>query len=316
VLTDPAKSLETRPAARPITIRDLMTHTSGLNYGLGEKSPAITAMLQEGITPYQLTRAMEQDMRPTRPKTLAEFAERIGTVPLAADPGTKFIYSQGLDVLAAVVERASGMPYESFLRTRLLKPLGMNSTYWQVPRDQAGRLVTNYGSGLLLAAFGGKPEKGDFLPLDPGATSVYLDPPSFPYGGAGLVSTAGDYDRFLHMLLDDGQLDGVRILSPETARLARSNLFPAGVSLKGFGPISTGDQAGFGAGGYVTLSKVDGYGRGQGTYGWDGAAGTRAWVDPVRRVRAVMMINTFSPNDLGPRFDKAVAADLGSAPAR
>jgi CubicO group peptidase (beta-lactamase class C family) len=125
-----------------------------------------------------------------------------------------------------------------------------------------------------------------------------------------LVSTARDYDRFLRMLQNDGTLGGVRILSRATARLAKSNLMPPGVFLVGSGPIPPNEQFGFGAGGFVTLSDRDGFGRGKGTFGWDGAAGSRAWVDPVRNIRATMMINVLASGEIGNDFDKAIARDM------
>ncbi len=154
--------------------------------------------------------------------------------------------------------------------------------------------------------------RADLSLVDDAANSVYLLAPRFPYRGAGLVSTARDYDRFLHMLLNDGRLGRVRIFSATTARLAKSNLLPPGLFLAGSGPIPPGEQVGFGAGGFVTLKDVDGFGRGTGAYGWDGAAGMRAWVDPVRRIRATMMINVLGSVTLGHEFDKAVARDMAN----
>ena len=160
--------------------------------------------------------------------------------------------------------------------------------------------------GVVLSA--GRAEGG----VDAGADSIYLDKPSFPYGGAGLVSTARDYDRLLRMLAGNGRLGAVRILSEKTARLARTNLLPANVALLNFGPVPRDQAAGMGAGGFVTTVDVDSFGRHRGTFGWDGAAGTRAWTDPVTRVRATMMINGTSRPNVGEEFDKAVTADLAA----
>lgn len=318
VLMDPSKGLETRPATRPITVRDLLTHTAGLNYGIAGTTPAAQELKRTGVMPFAFTRATEAELRPLRPTTLQEFANRAAQAGLVADPGTKFSYSMSLDVLAAVVERASGTRFETFLEQELFGPLKMDSTYWQVPKSEVGRFVSTYAPRaavpLIGSALGLKdtpPTDVKFIEIDPAATSVYLDPPSFPYGGAGLVSSARDYDRFLHMLQNDGILYGVRILRSETAKLARSNLMPAGIVLKGFGPLPPNEEAGFGAGGFSTTLEVDSMGRHRGTYGWDGAAGTRAWVDAFRRVRATMMINTFS--NIGADFDKALEKDLATA---
>lgn len=319
VLVDPAKGLETRAATRAITVRDLMTHSSGLNYAINGNGPAIDALKKEGLVPFMFNRAGEVEFRPVRPTTLQAFGERAGRAGLIADPGEKFSYSMGLDVLAAVVEKAAGMPFEDFLRQRLFKPLKMDSTYWQVPRSEAGRFASFYLPKAFAAIFapGSDVGAGDkYAVVDAGSDSIYFDRPSFVYGGAGLVSTARDYDRFLQMLAGDGTAGGVRILSPQTARLAKSNLLPPNVQLLNFGPIPRDEPAGMGAGGFVTTAKVDSYGRHRGTFGWDGAAGTRAWTDPVSGVRATMMINGASIPNVGEEFDKAVMADIAARSGR
>jgi len=303
VLTDPANSLASRPAARPVTVRHLLTHTAGLGYTIVTKGPLLKEYERLGITPGAISAAVEVEARKTRPASLEEFANRVATLPLIADPGTVWSYSIGLDVLARVVEVAGGMPFERFVQTRMFDPLGMKSSYWSVPDSEVGRFATNY----LWAG-------DNRIPLDPAKGSAYAAAPSFPYGGAGLVMSSRDYDRFLHMLLNEGTLDGARVMKPETVRLAMSNLLPAGVVFDRAPGGSGGDTApkmGFGAGGSVYLEGVPG-GPGKGTYGWGGAAGTIAWVDPANKVRATVMVNYF-PSDKWPlRADavKAVYADL------
>ena len=295
-------SLQTRPATRPITIRHLMTHTAGLGYTIVTRGPLLDAYEKAGIVPFTNDARTEARVRLTRPPTLAAFADRVATLPLIAEPGTRWSYSIGLDVLGAVIERASGMPFDRFLQTRLFDPLKMRSTYFTVPRAEAARLATGYA---LLGA--------NRIPLDVGASSVYLTPPTFPYGGAGLVTSAADYDRFLHMLQNGGTLERVRVLRPETVRLAMSNLLPPGVIYPGAGSSTGGTTSaqGFGAGGSVSLADVPG-GPGKGTYGWGGAAGTIAWVDPANRVRATIMVN-YLPGDRWPlraEFGRTIYADL------
>ncbi|MBY0583019.1 MAG: beta-lactamase family protein, partial [Sphingomonas sp.] len=201
VLVNPDKDLTTRPATKPITVRELMTHTAGLGYTIVTKGPLLKEYERLGITPFTSDAKTEAQLRQARPKTLQQFADRVATLPLIAEPGTKWSYSIGLDVLGAVIEKASGMPFDAYLQTHIFAPLKMTSTYFTVPQTDAKRLVTGY------FLFGANP-----VPVDPGATSVYLSPPSFPYGGAGLVMSARDYDRFLHMLQNGGELDGVRIM--------------------------------------------------------------------------------------------------------
>lgn len=292
-------TIDSRPAARPITIRNLLTHTAGLGYSIVTKGPLLQAYLDKGLNPGQVNAAMEVDARKTRPASLQEFADRVATVPLIADPGTKWSYSIGLDLMGAVIEKASGMRFDAFVQKRIFDPLKMKSSYWSVPASEIGRLSTNYA----------------FLPgdklfaLDPAATSAYLSPPSFPYGGAGLVMSARDYDTFLHMLQNYGELDGVRIMKPETAKLAMSNLLPAGVEFGGVAGATggtSGPKMGFGAGGSVVLEdKANSMGAG--TYGWGGAAGTAAWVNPGKKIRGTIMVNYF-PADKWPIRDETVKA--------
>ena len=300
VLTSPDTSLDSVPAKSEITIRELLTHTSGLGYNISAKGPLLKLYESRGIVPAAVNSEVEALARRTRPATLAEFAERVATAPLVAQPGTEWHYSIGLDVMGRVIEIASGMPFDRFVQTRIFDPLQMRSSFWTVPAADASRLATNY-------AF-----VGDQLsPVDPGATSVWLKPPSFPYGGAGLVMSARDYDRFLHMLADGGTLDGVRIMKPETVRLAMSNLLPAGVTFGGVAGNTGGTRGsvpmGYGAGGSVYLADGPAGVPSKGTYGWGGAAGTVAFVDPVKRIRGTIMVNYF-PADRWPVREQTVAA--------
>ena len=187
------------------------------------------------------------------------------------------------------------MSFDAFLQKRLFDPLKMKSTFFTVPESEQGRLATNY-------AFVG----ANRIPFDPGMGSLWLKPPSFSYGGAGLISSAYDYDRFLAMLLGGGTLDGVRVLKPETVRLALSNLVPAGADMSALGTLTSAGKLGFGAGGSVYLEDIPG-GVSKGTWGWGGAAGTIAFVDPGRKLRGTVMVNYF-PGEKWP-----LRADLNTA---
>jgi CubicO group peptidase (beta-lactamase class C family) len=298
VLIHPTKSLDSRPATGPITIRQLLTHTAGLGYNIVTKGPLLDEYNRLGITPGQVSRKPLPGFKPavTAP-SLTEFADRLAGLPLIADPGTKWSYSVGLDLLGRIIEVVSGMPFDLFLKTRLFEPLGMTSTYFQVPASEIPRLTTNYG----VAPFGK-------FPIDPGKDSIYLDKPPFPFGGAGLVSSARDFDRFLLMLAGYGAIGRTRIMKTDTAKLGMSNLLPAGIDttntmLKG---------QGFGAGGRVTISASDPLAVSVGTFGWGGAAATIAWVDPTRRVRASGYAQ-FMPDEALPfrtDFGKAVYSSL------
>ncbi len=293
VLADPEKSLDAVPAKTQITIRHLLTHTAGLGYSIITKGPLLQAYLDKGITPGIVSR-FPIPGQPTSAPTpdLKTFAERLAMLPLIAEPGTKWSYSIGLDLLGRVIEVASGMDFEAFLKARIFEPLKMNSSYFQVPKSEVKRFVSNYA-----------PVNGVLFPIDPAVTSIYLDKPAFAFGGAGLVTSARDYDRFLNMLANYGELDGVRIMSAETAKLGMSDLLPAAVSTDG----TFASGAGFGAGGRV------GKGVNDGVYGWGGAAGTVAFVDPKRKLRAVCMAQ-YMPSDVYPfhqDFSKWVLKDLG-----
>ncbi len=256
---------QTVAAERAITIRHLLTHTAGLGYTIIQNGPIKAAYEAAGIVAGQVSRMQFPGISRTDPApSLTAFADRLATMPLVYQPGTRWSYSISLDLMGRVIEVVSGQPFDAFLQQHIFAPLAMASTGFQVDEAHAGRLSTNY------APFG-----GTLIPLDPAATSIYRDHPAFPFGGAGLVGSARDYDRFLNMLGNYGELGGVRILSDAAARTAMSNLMPQGVAM-------ADTFSGFGAGGRVSLP---GSPIGAGIFGWGGAAGTIAYVDPVRKIR-------------------------------
>jgi len=311
-------SLASHPAVRPVTIRMLLTHTAGLGYSIVTKGPLLAEYKRLGIDPAQVNNELEAQSRKVRPATLEEFANRVASVPLVYEPGSKWSYSIGLDVMGRVIEVASGMSFDGFVQQRIFDPLKMSSSFWTVPKSEIPRLSTNYiftraaMAQVNPALDASKIDAKARIPLDAGATSVWLKPPSFPYGGAGLVMSARDYDRFLHMLQNYGELDGVRVMKAETAKLAMSNLLPAGVEFGGTvastGGTTAGPKTGFGAGGSVYLEDYPG-GAGKGTYGWGGAAGTVAFVDPARHARGTVMVNYF-PGDTYPLRTEVLPAFL------
>lgn len=293
VLTDPDNSLKAVPAKNQITVRHLLTHTAGLGYGIITKGPLLNLYNEQGINPAVFSRfPIPGQPVPAPTPDLKTFADRVAALPLIAEPGTKWSYSISLDLLGRVIEVASGMDFEAFLRTRLFEPVKMTSSYFQVPASETGRFVTNYAA-----------MNGILFPVDPAATSIYLDKPAFAFGGAGLVCSARDYDRFLHMLQNGGELDGARIMSKEIAALAMSDLLPAGIKTEGTFVAGAGN----GAGGRV------GKGAFEGTFGWGGAAGTVAFVDTRRQLRAVCMAQ-YVPSNIYPfheDFAKWVMKDVG-----
>jgi len=291
VMISPETSLESRPAQHPITVRELLTHTSGLGYQILGTGP----LPKEYERLHLLGGRVAGAANDAQPNSLEQFADRIATVPLRAEPGTQWNYSVSLDILGRVIEVASGMPFDRFVDDRILKPIGMTSTYWTVPQAEAGRLTTAYMW------------QGDRKqPVDTGAGSDWLHPPKAPYGGSGLVSSARDYDQFLQMLAGQGSIGGVRVLKRATVRLALSNLLPPGVQiLSNITPASVMAQ-GFGAGGELFLEDVPG-GVGAGTFGWYGAAGTIGFFDPKKNLRVTVMVNYF-PGQKWPLYADVVRA--------
>ena len=285
---------ETVAAERPITIRQLLTHTAGLGYNIVQKGPIKHAYERYGLLPGQVSRFPIPGFGDyATVKGLDEFAKRLARVPLVYQPGTKWSYSVSLDLLGRVIEVASGMSFDRFLKTRIFDPCGMTSTWFRVPESETGRFTTNYAVlGQML------------MPVDPGGSSIYLDQPAFPFGGAGLVSSPRDYDRFLQMLAGLGAIDGKRVMSEAAVRLGTSNLLPAGVSTDG----TYAAGGGFGAGGRVGLGAQEG------TYGWGGAAGTVALVNVKLGLRA-SLYTQYMPSEAYPvhgDFPKAVLADLAA----
>lgn len=280
------------PAPRPITMRHLLTHTSGLGYPIVQRGPIVKMMEARGLVPGQVTRfPITGFARAKSAVGLKVFADNLAQVPLVADPGTRWIYSMGLDLMGRIIEVVTGKEFDVYLRDSLFGPAGMKDTFFQVPRADAARLATNYG---VL--------HGIFVAIDEGDKSIFLEKPAAPYGGAGLVSTPRDFDRFLRMLAQFGMIGGKRVLSERAVRLGTSNLLPKGVR----GPAMMGLPDGFGAGGRI------GMGAEAGIFGWAGAAGTVGMVDMVHGLRS-QIFTQFMPSDavnLLPEFQTALKADV------
>jgi CubicO group peptidase (beta-lactamase class C family) len=245
---------------REITIRDLLTHTAGLSYGGG---PAAAQWKAAGLDTFYFA---------DKDETIGSAIDRLATLPMDAQPGEKYIYGYNTDILGSVVERASGVPLDEFFRTRIFEPLKMKDTSFFLPKDQRARLATVYSTkdgGLVRA---GEPMLGQ---------GDYVDGPRKCFsGGAGLLSTATDYARFLQMLLNGGELDGVRLLSPTTVKLATVN--HVGSLFR--------ETSGFGLG-FEVIEDLGKWGRpgSVGGYGWGGAYHTVYWVDPKEELVAVLM---------------------------
>ncbi len=281
-----------RPAKAPITIRHLLTHTSGLGYAIIQRGPLQKAYNEAGLAAGRISRMPIPGMeRATPVKGLDVFADRLAAMPLVYEPGTKWSYSVGLDVLGRVIEVVSGQPFDQFLKRRIFDPCGMTSTFFQVPTKEARRLTTNFGAmGTAL------------IPIDPGDKSIYLEKPPAPFGGSGLVSCPRDYDRFLAMLANHGRVGKTRVMGELAVRVGTSNLLPEGVP----GPTMMGPEADFGAGGRI------GRGTEAGIFGWAGAAGTVGTVNMRRGIRSSIFVQFMPPNANGllGDYQRALHADI------
>ena len=298
VAIDPKVSLAARPAAAQITIRHLLTHTSGLGYAVVGKNKVAEELRRLGVNPGLVSKRKLKGINDGPPVPSADqFLKLAASVPLVAEPGTKWSYSMGLDVLGLVIGRAAGMSFEAFLRERLLGPLGMTSSFFQVPASARGHLTTNYAY-----------VKDRPFPLDRPQSSIYNDAVPFAFGGSGLVTSPADFDRFLAMLVNLGLSGNTRVMSAAAVRKGTSNLLPATADLTG--TWIAGQQ--FGAGGVV------GTGQEEGLFGWAGAAGTIGYAQMKLGLRTSLYVQ-YMPQEKLPinkEFPKAVGADLTAMAAR
>jgi CubicO group peptidase (beta-lactamase class C family) len=274
------------PAKRPILIKDLLTHTAGINYGT---SPEVAALYEaKGLGPAAGYGWYFAD----KDEPVCALMERLGTLPFVAQPGEAYVYGYNTDILGCIVEKASGVPLDEFIRSHITAPLGMKDTNFFVPKEQRDRLAAVYGSDA-----NGKAVRMDEGPKGQGS---YVDGPRKSFaGGAGLVSTAGDYATFLEALRNGGALGKVRILSPHAVQLMTTNQI--GDNLK------TPRGLGFGYG-FETHDKYGVSGmESVGSFGWGGAYGTYYRVDPQERLVTVMMVQLL-PNttDLTDKFKASI----------
>ena len=259
------------PAKRPITIRDLMTHTSGYDYGDGIAADRWAAA---GIQGYYFS---------NRDEPIGVTVAKMASLPASAQPGEKWVYGYSTDILGAVVEKAAGMPLDEFLARRIFQPLDMQDTYFYLPPAKRGRLATVYANvdgRLELAPDDGWNGQGKFV-----------DGPRKSFsGGAGLVSTAMDYARFLQMILNQGELDGNRILGRKTVELMSVN------HLRDI-PYNPGE--GFGLG-FSVLEDLGARGTpgSVGELGWGGAYHSTYWIDPVEDMIVVHLTQLIPAGDV------------------
>lgn len=273
---DAAGNPITVPVKRPPTMRELMSHTAGFGYGLFPGNPVDDMFRVKGVN---------------GSKNLADVASKVATIPLKFQPGEGWSYSIAVDLQARIVEVITGQSYGDFLQQRILKPLGMKDTAFYVPADKASRFADLYGLD---------PKSGKIVPLPStfAPNFNFTDPNRQQSGGGGLVSTAADYGRFCQMILNGGQLNGVRLLKQSTIALMGQDVVPPSVqpetvlvNAMGTTAFKFGDGAGFGLDFMVIKDpKAAGLPVGKGTLSWGGAAGTWFWIDPENDLYFVGLI--------------------------
>lgn len=281
------------PARRQITIKDLLTHTAGISYGtdgfVAQQYAAKALGPAAGFGWYTADKS----------EPVCTTMERLATLPFVAQPGEQWVYGYNTDILGCVVEKASGIALDEFFRTRITAPLGMNDTYFYLPTAKRDRLATVYmdSANLVVRA-----------PDGPRGQGNYVDGPRMSFaGGAGLVSTAQDYARFLQMLLNHGEMNGKRFLSPKMVDLMTTNQS---------GTLYANPGQGFGLG-FQTVEKLGADGLASvGSFGWGGAYGSSYKVDPAEKLVIVFMINQM-PNrsDVAGKFPTLVYQALAGARA-
>jgi len=270
---DGSTDLDLVPAKRPITVKDLLTHTSGMDYGT---SAGVAAQYQaKGLGPAAGYGWYFAD----KDEPICDSIERLGTLPFVQQPGDAWVYGYNTDVLGCIVEKASGVPLDEFFRSHITGPLGMKDTHFFLPTEKRERLAAVYGSDVS-----GKAVR---QANDAKGQGHYVDGPRRSFsGGAGLVSTARDYATFLEALRNGGELNKVRILSPHAVKLMTTNQV---------GTLRGQNANGFGYG----FDTQDRYGpnmESAGSWGWGGAYGTSYKVDPVERLTIVFMVQLLPNN--------------------
>lgn len=271
-------SMVTEAPTRPVSFRDVLSHTAGLTYG------SMLAQLSGLPIEHPVDKAYDAvGVRRGDGETVDQFLEKLGRVPLRYQPGERWQYSLATDVCGALVERVSGMPLEDYLKQAIFEPLGMVDTAFHVPADKADRFAANYMR---------MPDKSLRLSDDP-TKSPYLKDPVFKSGGGGLAGTMADYVRFAEMLRAGGSLDGVRVIGTRTLDLMVHNHLKDNQDLTqmAIGGFSETDNAGigFGLGFAMTIDQTATGGLSSGDFYWGGAASTIFWADQEEDLSVVFM---------------------------
>jgi len=280
---------ETVPAERPVTVRDLLTFRMGFGVVM---APPGTYPIQRAVSELLLFQGPPQPQAPPAPD---EWLGRLGTLPLMHQPGAKWMYHTGSDVLGVLIARASGQPFKTFLRERLFEPLLMKDTGFSVPAAHLDRMATSYWTN---------PATGAFELYDPAEAGQWSRPPAFPSGGGGLVSTVDDYLAFGRMMLNRGKYGNERILSKASVEtMTTDQLTPEQKAVSGL-VAGYFDSHGWGFGVSVVTRREDLAGS-VGRFGWDGGLGTSWYSDPREDMVGILMTQRAwtSPNPPDVRSD-------------
>ena len=265
---------DTVPANRPISLRDLLTLRMGLGYITDPVASDFP--IQQAIIELELLMGPTNPQQPPAPE---EWMRRVGTLPLVHQPGERWMYDLGIDVLGVLLARVSGQPLETLLRARILDPLGMHDTGFSVPPDKIERFSTSYMPN---------PETGKLELYDDAHDSQWSRPPEFPSAAGGLVSTVDDYLAFGQMMLNNGALGDQRILSRTAVEImVADHITPAQKSVSPFFP-GFWETSGWGLGLSVTTAR-EAIGPSPGSFGWDGGVGTSWRSDPAEDMVAILM---------------------------
>src|SRR5579875_702374 len=287
VLRRPDAELDdTVPASRPITVRDLLTFTMGLGIVMAEPG---TMPIADALVDLELGQGMPSPVKPPAPD---EWISRLGTLPLLYQPGERWMYNTGADVLGVLIERASGQPFETFLAERIFRPLGMTDTGFDVPFEKIGRLPPAYVIN---------PATGAPVVYDQAQGGQWSRLPTFPSGGGGLVSTVDDFLAFADMLRGKGVSRGERILSrPSVEFMTADQLTPEQKAASGLVP-GFFRVHGWGFGVSVVTERTD-IAKSPGTYGWDGGMGTSWYNDPAEDLTMILMTQQAWASPMPPRL--------------
>ena len=275
---------DTVPAKRSITVRDLLTFRMG--FGIVVAPPDPCPILKAASD-------LRIGLGPPSPRSMPapdEWIRRLGSLPLMHQPGKKWMYSTGSDVLGVLIARASGQPFEAFLRERIFDALGMKDTGFSVPAEKINRLATSYATN---------PQTGAFEVYDPPANGQWSRPPAFPAGASGLVSTADDFLAFSQMMLNKGKLGGARILSrPSVELMTTDQLTPEQKATSG---LTEGffESRGWGFGVSIVTRRTD-LAASIGMYGWDGGLGTSWRADPAENLTGILLTQCMWSSPSGP----------------